>query len=46
MDPGDGWQKVLPRIGGERLLSRAELEIHERQILKEWEGSRGHWSGM
>ncbi|KAM7214098.1 kinase-like domain containing protein [Rhypophila decipiens] len=48
MDPDDdgGWQKVLPRVGGERLLSRAELEAHERQILKEWEASRGHWSGI
>ncbi|KAK3316006.1 kinase-like domain-containing protein [Apodospora peruviana] len=47
-DPGDGWQKVLPNThtGIERLLSRVELEAYERQILKEWEAARGHWSGI
>ncbi|KAM7190774.1 kinase-like domain containing protein [Naviculisporaceae sp. PSN 640] len=42
----DGWTTVPLRVGGERLLSRAELEAYERQILKEWEASDGHWSGI
>ncbi|KAK0616653.1 kinase-like domain-containing protein [Immersiella caudata] len=46
-DPGDGWQTVLPtKTSGIERLSRSQLEAYERQILREWEGSRGHWSGM
>ncbi|OIW25421.1 kinase-like protein [Coniochaeta ligniaria NRRL 30616] len=43
----EGWQTVLPTShhGVER-LSRSQLESYERQILKEWESSRGHWSGV
>ncbi len=46
-DPRAGWQTVMPtsHAGIER-LSRAHLEAYERQILKEWETSRGSWSGV
>jgi len=45
-DLDDGWQTVLPTShhGVER-LSRPQLESYERQVLKDWESSRGHWSG-
>ena len=46
-EPGDGWQTVLPTShSGIERLGRAQLEVFERQTLKEWESLRGHWSGM
>ncbi|KAK0643981.1 kinase-like domain-containing protein [Cercophora newfieldiana] len=46
-DPEDGWQTVLPtKNSGIERLSRSQLEAYERQILREWESTRGHWSGM
>jgi serine/threonine protein kinase len=46
-DPGDGWQTVLPTShSGIERLARPQLEAYERQILKEWELTRGHWSGI
>lgn len=46
-DPDDGWHTVMPtsQSGMER-LTRSQLEECERQILREWESSRSHWSGM
>ncbi|KAK0615305.1 kinase-like domain-containing protein [Bombardia bombarda] len=46
-EAADGWQTVLPttHTGIER-LGRQQLESYERQILKEWEATRGHWSGI
>ncbi|KAK3901895.1 kinase-like domain-containing protein [Staphylotrichum tortipilum] len=46
-NPGDGWQTVraTSHAGMER-LTRAQLEQHDHQILKEWDGSRDHWSGI
>ena len=46
-DQGNGWQTVMPvkNIGIDR-LSRSQLEEYERQILREWDMSRGHWSGL
>lgn len=45
-DLGDGWQMVFPTShSGIERLSRSHLESYEHQILKEWESSRGHWSG-
>lgn len=46
-NPGDGWQTVMPtsHLGMER-LSQSQLEQVERQILREWEESGHHWSGM
>jgi hypothetical protein len=44
---GDGWQTVMPKShAGMERLSPAQLEQAERQILKEWEDSKHHWSGM
>lgn len=46
-DAGNGWQTVLPiKNSGIDRLSRSQLEEYERSILREWESSRGHWSGM
>lgn len=47
-DPGDdGWQTVLPTShSGMERLSQAQVDDVERQILREWDSSRGHWSGM
>ncbi|KAK5651399.1 hypothetical protein OQA88_12556 [Cercophora sp. LCS_1] len=46
-DAGDGWQTVLPtKNSGIERLSRSQLEAYERQVLKEWEATRGHWSGI
>ncbi|AEO63962.1 7632381a-719b-484e-9cdd-68c2337217b5 [Thermothielavioides terrestris] len=46
-DPGDGWQTVMPTShSGMERLSHLQLEDVERQILREWETSRGHWSGI
>ncbi|KAK3349858.1 kinase-like domain-containing protein [Lasiosphaeria hispida] len=46
-DPGDGWQTVMPTShSGLERLSRPQLEAYERQILRDWESSRGHWSGI
>ncbi len=46
-DSGDGWQTVMPTShSGMERLSQSQLEQVERQILKEWEGSKHHWSGM
>lgn len=44
----NGWNKVLPTTHSGRVerLSHQELEAHEREIIKEWESSPGHWSGM
>lgn len=43
----DGWQTVLPtKTSGIERLTRSQLEAYERQILREWENTRGHWSGM
>ncbi|KAB5543107.1 kinase-like domain-containing protein [Coniochaeta sp. 2T2.1] len=43
----EGWQTVLPTShhGVER-LTRSQLEAYERQVLREWESCRGHWSGV
>ncbi|KAK3952836.1 kinase-like domain-containing protein [Pseudoneurospora amorphoporcata] len=42
------WQKALPTTHWGRVerLSHQELEAHEREIIKEWESSPGHWSGI
>ncbi|KAK4175058.1 kinase-like domain-containing protein [Triangularia setosa] len=49
-DSGDGWQTVMPTTHSSiQRLSRdawAELEACERQILKEWEQTHTHWSGI
>lgn len=46
-DQGAGWQTVLPvKTTGMDRLSRTQLEEYERQILREWDMSRGHWSGL
>ncbi|KAH8888398.1 kinase-like protein [Thozetella sp. PMI_491] len=46
-EPGDGWQTVLPTShSGIERLGRAQLEAYERQVLKDWEATRGHWSGV
>lgn len=46
-DSGEGWQIVLPTsLSGVERLSRSQLESYECQILKDWESSRGHWSGV
>ncbi|KAK4162943.1 kinase-like domain-containing protein [Cladorrhinum sp. PSN259] len=49
-DSGDGWQTVMPTThsGIERLArdAHSQLEAYERQILKEWEQSHHHWSGV
>ncbi|KAK1836793.1 sperm motility kinase [Podospora conica] len=46
-DQGDGWHTVMPiKTAGMDRLSRAQLEEYERQILREWDMSRGHWSGL
>jgi len=46
-DQDAGWQTVLPtKTSGIERLSRSQLEAFERQILREWESTRGHWSGM
>ncbi|KAK1754022.1 kinase-like domain-containing protein [Echria macrotheca] len=46
-DAGDGWLTVMPtKTSGMDRLSRSQLETYERQVLKEWEASRGHWSGI
>ncbi|KAL2021674.1 hypothetical protein VTK56DRAFT_6766 [Thermocarpiscus australiensis] len=46
-DTGDGWQTVMPTShSGIERLSQSQLEAYERQILREWEASRGHWSGI
>lgn len=44
----NGWNKVLPTTHSGRVerLSPQELEAHEREIIKEWESSPGHWSGI
>ncbi|KAK3401728.1 kinase-like domain-containing protein [Sordaria brevicollis] len=44
----NGWSKVLPttHTGRVERLSHQELEAHEREIIKEWESSPGHWSGI
>jgi hypothetical protein len=46
-DRDDGWQTIMPtsRSGMER-LSKHQLESFELQVLRKWEGSRGHWSGV
>ncbi|KAL2135820.1 hypothetical protein VTI74DRAFT_6749 [Chaetomium olivicolor] len=46
-DLGDGWQTVMPTShSGMERLPQAQLEECERQILREWEASRHHWSGI
>jgi len=47
MDAESGWTTVIPTtpFGVER-LPRQQLEFYERQVLKEWEASKGHWSGL
>jgi hypothetical protein len=46
-DIADGWHTVLPTShAGMSRLPQTQLEECERQILKEWEESRHHWSGM
>ena len=46
-DMADGWQTVMPTsLAGMDRLSRAQLDIHEKSILREWEASRGSWSGV
>ncbi|KAK4224824.1 kinase-like domain-containing protein [Podospora fimiseda] len=49
-DAGEGWQTVMPTThsGIERLArdAHSQLEVYERQILKEWEQSHHHWSGI
>ncbi len=46
-DPSDGWQTVRTTThAGMDRLTQAQLEQHDRQILKEWDESRHHWSGM
>ena len=46
-EEGDGWQTVMPnKTSGIERLSRSQLEAFERQILREWESTRGHWSGV
>lgn len=46
-DAGDGWRTVMPtsQAGIDR-LTRAQLDVHEKAILHEWEASRGSWSGV
>ncbi|KAK4118509.1 kinase-like protein [Parathielavia appendiculata] len=46
-DVADGWHTVIPTShAGMSRLSQSQLEECERQILKEWEESRHHWSGI
>ncbi|KAK4190873.1 kinase-like domain-containing protein [Podospora australis] len=49
-DAGDGWQTVMPTTQSsiERLSQEAwaQLEACELQILREWEQSHTHWSGI
>jgi len=46
-DSENGWQTVLPtKVSGIERLSRSQLEAYERQVLREWENTRGHWSGV
>ncbi|CCC09802.1 unnamed protein product [Sordaria macrospora k-hell] len=44
----NAWSKALPTTHWGRVerLSHQELEAHEREIIKEWESSPGHWSGI
>ncbi|GAB1315605.1 hypothetical protein MFIFM68171_05815 [Madurella fahalii] len=46
-EPGDGWHTVMPTSHSaiER-LSQSQVEACERQILREWEASHHHWSGI
>ncbi|KAJ4305983.1 hypothetical protein N0V88_000773 [Collariella sp. IMI 366227] len=46
-DPGHGWQTVMPTShSGMERLPQSQLEECERQILREWDASRNHWSGI
>ncbi|KAL1840948.1 hypothetical protein VTJ49DRAFT_7607 [Mycothermus thermophilus] len=47
MDPGDGWQTVMPTtFAGMMRLPFAQHEECERRTIEEWEASRQHWSGI
>ncbi|KAK3492746.1 kinase-like domain-containing protein [Neurospora hispaniola] len=44
----NSWNKVLPTTHSGRVerMSHQELEAYEKEIIKEWESSPGHWSGI
>ncbi|KAK4097348.1 kinase-like protein [Parathielavia hyrcaniae] len=46
-DVADGWHTVIPTShAGMSRLSQSQLEECERQILRDWEESWHHWSGI
>ncbi|KAK3361711.1 kinase-like domain-containing protein [Lasiosphaeria ovina] len=46
-DSGDGWHTVMPTShSAVERLPRAQLEAYEKQVLRELDATRGHWSGI